>query len=48
MFTNPPAIEENKYKAVATGSELLIDNVTANYGNPASANAPKRTTKKKK
>lgn len=37
-------IDPNKYHAVATGSELWIDNVTAHYGEaPEAAKAPKRT-----
>lgn len=36
-------IDANKYHAVATGSELWIDNVTAHYGDaPGAAKAPKR------
>lgn len=42
-------ISANNYHAVATGSELLIDNVTANYTTSGTANAAKRknTTKKR-
>lgn len=48
-FTNPPAIPANTYKAVATGSELRIDNVEAHYGDENTpAAAPKKKTKKRK
>lgn len=43
-------VDANMYKAVATGSILKIDNVTAHYDSaPAAASAPKRNyTKKRK
>ena len=41
-------IAANTYHAVATGSVLTIDNVTAHYDDaPAAANAPKRTSNKR-
>ncbi len=43
-------ISDNSYHALATGSVLTIDNVTANYDIPGiqkSANAPKRNASKK-
>lgn len=42
-LTPNPSISTNKYKTVATGSTLRIDNVTAHYGDaPGAAKAPKR------
>lgn len=44
-------IPQNKYKAVATGSILKIDNVVAHYGDVSGstpASAPKRKTNKRK
>lgn len=46
-----PNVKVNKYHAVATGSELWIDNVTAIYssGKPETpVNAPKKSTKKRR
>lgn len=41
-------VDANKYKAVATGSELWIDNVKANYDKGGAAAKPAKKTNKRK
>lgn len=47
-FTDPPKVDANAYHAVATGSQLVIDNVKLGYGENASSNAHRRNVSKKR